>query len=789
MPFKEVILCEKGTQAKVFVKILKLDKVKKIGKIAAVFYNETTRIAVVHQSGHLLEQCPPETYEPRLAKNKMGWDKSLLPVIPALGQWKLKLKVDKTNAFFSERIEALFTGIKWAMVDNGTPEEISIAVDNDKEGELLGWEILDYFGLLKHPNISRLIYSANTDEGIMKAYKNKDPGSKWFSRYQAGLARSYADWIAGMNMTIAITADNQGFLPPYQPMHTGRVILAIVYIVALRQKAIEDFKPQDFFMQKVKFTTAKGESYWASLAYPDNWLEGAPERMLNENRANAVQQALMAKPNGTVVRYDKSDKKKLPPIGFHRTGFERFMIRKHSVALDPLGDALQSLYSEKALITYPRVEVKNLDTSMHTSMPLYISAVLSNLLSCQQLNEEEKNLYRKAEKIIDLSIKSSIWVSGVDEKESHHAIIPTNIKRDLHDLTPMEFLAYREICDRLIIQFMPPYEYASTIITTEVTLKNIPFHCKTTGSLPINLGWKSLSIVEDEDESNEKGDDDDDENQKLPLLSVGDNVNTSDAKLIKKTTECPKLYTVDGLLQDMESPNKFVQNKELLKKIKKLQIGTGGTRKEHIKQLVAKGFVEYLDEGKGKKKKTYLKPTEKLIALNSIAPDYFKLPETSAYWEDSFNEIQYGELSVAQFMDRQVKIMNRFMQDLANGKFKLKRPISDLAQPCQQDACKGFIFPRLSKAGKQYWECGSCNTRHFDSNGQIGGVMGDSSPRQPPVRSDSDRSHKCPACKKAKVYFKEIPGKTFNIWSCDGCGTAFFDKDGQLGSQMKGKGK
>lgn len=780
MAFREVIICEKGTQAKVFVKTLKLDKVKKFGKYPAVFYSDSSKIAVVHQSGHLLEACPPETYQPKLIKEgKKNWELSLLPVIPSLSEWKLKLKDDSTGDY-AGRITSLYSGIKWALVDNGTPTEITIAVDNDKEGELLGWEVLYHLNLMKHPKISRLIYSANTDEAIIKAYQNKHPGANWHSRYLAGFARSVGDWVVGMNITMAFTTENRPMLPPHQAFNAGRVIFAIAHIIGLRHDAIQNFKPIDYFGQKVTFKTHKGEFYNARLKYPENWKTGEPPRMSDQSKAEAIDRLLKAKPVGTVSRYEKNEKKKGPPIGFNRSGFERHMLKKHRCSLDSIGDAMQKLYSEKALITYPRVEVKNLDISMHESMPSYIDAILANLLSTTHLNSEDKALYEKAKSTIDLSRKSGIWLKGVDEKESHHAIIPTNKKSNIDDLTPMEFQVYRELCDRLLIQFMPDYVYSATQITTQVQLSKTVFDCESTGITPLSLGWKGLS----KDDAEEKKDEEDNEElSTLPLMTVGESVSTTDSQLEKNTTKCPKPYTEAELIEDLENPNRFVVNREILKKIKKLQIGTGGTRKDHIKGLRTKGFITHVEEGKGKKAVVYLHPTEKLHALNKIAPDYFKLPETSAFWEDSFNAIQDKEMTVEQFMDRQKKIMHRFMQELQAGKFKLKRPTTDKALPCSTQGCCGFQFPLVSKKGVNYWSCTTCDSRWFDKDNKPAGKMGEAQSRPP--RDENAKYHTCTACKKGKAFFVDMSPKTFNLWRCDKCNTAFFDKAGQLGSQLK----
>lgn len=782
MAFREVIICEKGTQAKVFVKTLKLDKVKKIGKYPAVFYSETSNIAVVHQSGHLLEASPPEAYQPKLIKDgRRNWDLSLLPVIPQLDQWKLRLKDDSAGDY-AGRITSLYSGIKWALVDNGTPDEITIAVDNDKEGELLGWEVLYHLNLMNHRKISRLIYSANTDEAIIKAYQNKHPGANWHSRYLAGFARSVADWVVGMNITMAFTTENRSTLPPYQAFNAGRVIFAIAYIIGLRHESILNFKPVDYFGQKVVFKTSKGETYSARLKYPDTWKTGEPPRMSEKSKADAINKLLGDKPEGKISRYDKNEKKKGPPIGFNRSGFERHMLKKYRCSLDGIGDAMQKLYSEKALITYPRVEVKNLDNTMHESMPSYIDAILTNLLSTNHLSNEDKVLYEKAKSTLDLNRKSGIWLSGVDEKESHHAIIPTNKKVNIDSLTLLEFQVYREICDRLLIQFMPDYIYSATLITTQVKLSQTVFDCESTGITPLSLGWKGLS--KDELDDKQEGDSDDD-TKSLPLMNLGETVSTIESQLESNTTKCPKPYTEAELIEDLENPSRFVVNKEILKRIKKLQIGTGGTRKDHIKGLRIKGFVTHVEEGKGKKAIVYLHPTEKLHALNKIAPDYFKLPETSAFWEDSFNAIQDKEMTVEQFMDRQKKIMHRFMQELSAGKFTLKKPASDKALPCSTEGCGGFIFPLVSKKGANYWSCQTCDSRWFDKDGKPDNKMGEMRTSEP--RNKDAKYHTCTACKKGKAFFVDMSPKPYNLWRCDKCKTAFFDKAGQLGSQLKKK--
>jgi len=771
LAFKEVIICEKKTQKDIFVKLFNLRKTHRVGEYNVAFYDNENGICVTHQSGHLLEQAPPEFYEHSLKKENKGWNIECLPVMPALKDFKLFPKKDK-------RAKALLAGIKWALVDCGKPAEITLAVDNDKEGELLGWEVLDYLRCINHPNISRMLYSALTPDAIQKAYNEKDPGSKWYSRYQAGLARSVMDWLIGMNVTMALSVINTEVLPPFHPLNSGRVIFAMSYLLALRERAISLFKPQDYFNEEVIFNTPKGDSYVGRVEYPKEYLDPELGHLIDPKKAGAIHEDILKSDHGTVVDYKKENKKTGAPKGFHRTGFEIHMIKKFGMSLDDIDKAMQSLYSERALITYPRVEVVQLDTKMHADMPKYISAVAKNLAGATFLTDKEKALYQKAFKIADMSKVSKIWKKGIDDDESHHAIIPTDMTADTSKLTKDEFLIYRELCDRLIVQFLPDYEYASTQVTTDVN----GVKCKSSGSTPLRMGWKAL---------NREVDDDDDRGDTIPLLEQGLKVSVSKSDTKTSTTKQPKHYTEAEFLADLEKPGKYVKNRELLKRIKTLQIGTGGTRRNHVSLLSEKFFITHKKEGKGKKSVKRFIPTKKLLQLSEIVPDYFKLPETTAYWEDSFNEIQAGKLSLEDFMKRQTQFLARFFKQLNEGHFRISQPIVDEYNICP-DPCGGFTFlQKLKKKNFDLWRCKRCNAAYIDSNGKHGTKLGsgDGQPRAEKKPLDKSKSCPCPSCKKGTTYFKLLPNKSFNLWECEGCKKAFFDKDDAPGSELAKKKK
>ncbi|APD91899.1 hypothetical protein BM525_18635 (plasmid) [Alteromonas mediterranea] len=779
-PFAEVIVCEKPKQAQIFQKALNLKKEYKVGKKSYAWYDKEGGTCVFYERGHILELLPPEHYEPRL---KSGWRVDLLPVIVKGSRWPLRVNLKSGGA------AQMFKTAKWALVDCGTPHSITIATDNDREGELLGWELLEHLKLADHSNINRVLYSQVTQKKVVEAYNKKQPGSVTFLRYLAGLARQYADWSVGMNVTMGFSAQNKEQIPPYTPLNSGRVIFGISYILYVRHIDMRDFTPQDYYTHKINFGAGKGSAYTGNLIYPEKYVDPKIGKLTNGNVANKIKQAVLNAGKGKVVRCDKEKKETSPPQGFHRTGFDRHMIRRFGMSLEQIANAMQKLY-EAGYITYPRVDLKVLDETMHAEMPSYLKAIIKNLRGANQLSESEKNLYERAFKLLDVKRKSKIWKKGVDDGGSHHAIITTEETVPVNSLTSDEFKVYREIADRLLIQFMPNYEYASTIVETQVAGGLIS---KTSGTSPLKMGWKGLSK-----DMEEESDEDEVDGKSLPELTLGQVVDVLGVEMSVQTTKSPNYYTEDELLGVLENPKKFVKNKEIIKKLTKLQIGTDGTRQNHVASLDPKGFVKFVKDGKVKR----IVPEKKLISVMEVSPDYLSTPETTAYWESAFDDIEKGKLTLETFIQRFRTLEKRFFDDLKQGKFDLKEPITENSRPCKEsnengEPCGGNLFfskRKNKKTGKSFelWSCARCQASYFNNDGEPGNKLGERGTKgagekpewTPPPNAPKI---KCSECKEAYTYHKKLPGKKWSLWECIGCGAAFFDDGGKHGNKMKGK--
>lgn len=762
--FAVVVLCEKPKQASAFKAAYSLNETHTVGGKPVAYYDRLGGVCVVFMSGHLLELMPPEFYQPKL--KTAGWSVELLPVIPSGSRWKIAPIKNKEN---------LISGLKWSMVTAGVPGEIAIAVDNDREGDLLAWETLEYLGVDRIGNISRMCFSEVSPEAMRKAFQSRTNARDQYERFLSGRARQYSDWLFGMNFTIGLTADNKKFIPRDMSLNSGRVVYAITYLMYMREREVLDYKPLPYYTEKVTFVTARGEQYVGRVVTPEVLLDQKHKKVMQQAAAEKVHRHILEKKDtATVVSYTQENVSKKPPIGFDRASLNSHLIRKLGVALEDIANILQTLY-DNGYITYPRVDSKYLDADMRQTMPSYLASMARNINS-KYLTDAEKALYGKALSIASVERKSNIWKTGVSTSESHHAIITTAQNVDVNKLSDIEFKVYREILDRLLIQFLPDYEYAKTKIVTKVG----SLLCNTTGSVPLKKGWRGLT--EDTAEKPETTDEDGETSAQLPQLTIGERVSVGESVTETAVLVKPKRYSIPELIEDLVSPGKYVKNPNL--NVKKLEIGTSATRDQHIASLAKKSLVVERKR-EGSRNIVELHPTKKMIKTVEIAPTYFKYPEVCALWENEFDKIEKKETTFDGFMAQQLNVLNRFMKELREGKFRLTEPVVERHQKCSVEGCDGHLFyleikRKSGKGSFGAWCCSSCNVGYFDKNGAPGELMGG---ERTVVDTKTGKSLTCPVCKEYDAYHMTVPGKTWSKWVCE-CGASFFDDNGVIGKRM-----
>jgi DNA topoisomerase-3 len=176
--------------------------------------------------GHLLEQAKPEAY---VDGGKVL--ASHLPVLPTA--WKLSPR----DGGAGKQVSVIRDLLK-------TADEAVNAGDADREGQLLVDEVLLFLNW--KGKTSRLWLSSLDDASVRKSLSGIKDNAAMRPVYDSALARQRADWLMGMNCSIALSRNLQACGVP-GAWSIGRVQTPTLALLVDRQRDIEHFKPRDFY--------------------------------------------------------------------------------------------------------------------------------------------------------------------------------------------------------------------------------------------------------------------------------------------------------------------------------------------------------------------------------------------------------------------------------------------------------------------------------------------------------------------------------------------------------------
>jgi len=587
---------------------------------------------VAWASGHLLELCEPEDYDPAYKK----WSRNTLLYVPQV--WKLKVK---------ERTKALFANLKKLIKGLSASDVIVHGGDSDREGQLLVDEVLEYCGW-KGKTLRLRINDVNPD-AIRKALANMKDNSEYRGEYKAGQARMYADWLVGLAMTRYVTVSLREAGYKASVLSVGRVQTPTLGLVVLRDEEIANFTPSPYYELTALISIDGDKKIKGHFLPMDTCLDKLDERKRIVDREFA--HALAAKLNGingSVTSVAKKLHKVSPPLPFSLSKLQMAASKKHDIT-DALVH-LQKLY-ESGFVTYPRTSCEYIPEGHFKEVPKVIEAIRS---ACPALSDMLGG--------VDLSRKTAAW----NDKEitEHHAIIPTTKFSQAGALSTAERQIYEMVCARYALQFLPDYEYEETSMEFQAGGEMF----RASGRTVVNLGWQGWDKADDKNEHDKRGNGKENgeaeekaretdeilesgeahdirDTQVLPAIREGE-AGTVRASVTEKTTKPPKPYTYHSLLAAMNNIHLHVKNAEIRAKLKEVQgIGTEATQEAVISTLFNRGYIN--------KKNKQIFPTNlgKLLIGMLLEGKGSALvrPDMTALWERRMSEIQDGSTSLDDF--------------------------------------------------------------------------------------------------------------------------------------------
>ena len=568
-------------------------------------YMEGNGYQVTWTFGHLCTLKEPHDYSP-LWKY---WSLSALPMIPQ--RFGIKLINDKGVAKQFSIIERLMQAAD-SIVNCG---------DAGQEGELIQRWVMQK-AQAKCP-VKRLWISSMTDEAIREGFSQLKDQKEYQPLYLAGLSRAIGDWILGMNATRLYTLK---YGQNRQVLSIGRVQTPTLALIVNRQKEIEDFKP---------------EPYWIlSTTYRDTVFSATKGKFNVKEEGEEFLQTITGKPF-TITSVQKKNGTESPKPLYDLTSLQVDCNRKYSMSAEMTLNIIQGLY-ERKLTTYPRVDTQFLSDDIYPKCPTILAGLRGYEPLVQALAGQK---LPKSKKVFDSS-----------KVTDHHAIIPTGVPA--MNLSDMERHVYDLITRRFIAAFYPDCKFATTTVLGKV--ENIEF--KVTGKTILSPGWRLVYAKTDQNgNADASGADDeeqkkDDEERTLPVFTEGES-GPHLPSLAEKWTTPPKFYTEATLLRAMETAGKFVEDDTLRAALKENGIGRPSSRAGIIETLFKRHYI------KRERKNLIATPTG-IELINTIREELLKSCELTGIWETKLRDIEHQKYDAAQFVEELKQQIDEIVRDV-----------------------------------------------------------------------------------------------------------------------------
>ena len=617
-------------------------------------------------------------------------------------------------------------------------DAVYLATDPDREGEAISWHLAEVLGLDDTQPI-RIEFHEISEKAVKNAIANPRVIDK--NLVDAQQARRVLDRIVGYSISPAAS------IRLSENLSAGRVQSVALKMVVDREREIKAFVPQEYWLLRGEFKTAKGSVIKALLTEKD----GKKYRPATEEEANEVVSLLTNSPF-TVKSVKKSVIKAHAPAPFTTSTMQQDGVQRLGLTSPQIMSIAQKLYEgvetgngHLALITYMRTDSVRISPDAQKSALDFIKNNFG-----EDYAPKKPNFYK----------------TKGDAQDAHEAIRPINVEVTPEKMKGIldknQYKLYKLIYDRFLASQMSEAKYNNVAI--DIDSQGYVF--KVSGKTELFDGYtvlyKDATKVEDDENGN---------TGLLPAVEEGESLDLEKLNKEQKFTKPPTRYTEATLIKAMEVEG----------------IGRPSTYATIMGKLSDKKRP-YVS-----KEKNYLVPTEisypLIDFLKKYFPDVMDLKFTRRM-ETALDDIGEGDRDwhklISDFytpFDNQVK--NSRVTDvlcdkcgapmeIRNGKFgkfgnyyactnyptcQNIKPVNEkVAIPTEYicDKCGGVMVEREGKFGKflacaNYPKCK--NTKNLSGE-------------PAPVRTDAVLEGVCPICGKPTRKMTSKAGKPF--YGCSG---------------------
>lgn len=443
------------------------------------FPKEGHEYHVMGLRGHIIELDYPKEYN--------NWD-SVSP--KELVYAKPEKRVDDTARHIMKALKELACNA----------DEIIVATDYDREGELIGVEALAEVGRL--PALKRAKFSALTKGEIERAFS--ELGEIDYKLAQAAETRQLIDlaWGASLTRFISLASGQLG----KDFLSVGRVQTPTLALIVAREKAIKEFVPVPYW--NVSADLRKEQQFQASHKH------GRFD--VREEAHEAVAKAKKA-PTAKVTAAKEEEKDEWAPSPFSTTLFLA-EASKLGISASMAMKVAEDLYTN-GYISYPRTD----------------NTVYPPSLSLRHILEKLKGSPFGAEAEEILAQESIRPSRGKKSTTDHPPIHPVEAATKA-ELKGQRWDIYELVTRRFLATVAPPCRSKSTVV--DLDIGGEPFVAE--GYNILFPGWRKYYPYYRAQEVT------------LPKLEAGEEVGVEGVHSAEKKTQPPNRYSQGTLIQEME---------------------------------------------------------------------------------------------------------------------------------------------------------------------------------------------------------------------------------------------
>ena len=427
-------------------------------------------------------------------------------------------------------------------------DEIYLASDPDREGEAIAWHLKEVLSKTAGEKpFKRVTYNEITKGAVLKAVA--EPRDIDMPLVDAQQARRILDRLVGYKVSPLLWKNVQ--CPNSRTLSAGRVQSVALRLVVERQREIDAFKPEKYFVMGVEARKrGDGDTFVAKLAKLDGKKPEIGDRQGADNLLLDLRGASLAVAD---VKSQPKSRHALPP--FTTSTLQQAASSFLGYSPGKTMKLAQALY-EQGLITYMRTDSVNVSVEARAAARDYIEANFG-----PEYRPEKPNVFK----------------SKAGSQGAHEAIRPTDVvlSPDLSGLDGPEAKLYELVWRRFVASQMADARTTVRTVSLEAHKAALAHaYLFTASATEIDfdgfLKVMKLSLKRRPAQAEDEEEGDTDEVDSLPSLAVGDDLEVERWLSDERETKGPSHYSEASLVKALEEngvgrPSTYAQTIETLK--------------------------------------------------------------------------------------------------------------------------------------------------------------------------------------------------------------------------------